>query len=77
VRALQRLHAPVRAKLTAIIDALADDPRPAGCQKLAGSAKLFRVRAAGVYRIVYEVRDDVLTVVVIRLGHRRDVYRGL
>jgi hypothetical protein len=46
VRALQRLHAPVRAKLTAIIDALADEPQPAGCKKLAGSAKLFRVRAA-------------------------------
>ena len=67
----------MRAKLVAAIDALADDPRPAGCKKLAGSANRYRIRAAGAYRIVYDVHDDVLLVVVIRVGHRRDIYRGL
>lgn len=45
-----------------------------GVRKLRGATDLFRIRV-GDYRIVYEVRNDVLTVVVIKLGHRRDVYR--
>jgi mRNA interferase RelE/StbE len=61
----------------AAIDALADDPRPSGCKKLTGGADRYRIRAAGAYRIVYELHDDRLIVIVIRIGHRRDVYRGL
>lgn len=76
-RALRLLPAPVRAKLAAAIDALADDPRPSGCKKLAGAGDRYRIRAAGAYRIVYEVHDDKLVIVVIRIGHRREVYRGL
>lgn len=52
---------------------LADDPRPQGCEKLSGLER-YRVRQ-GVYRIVYEVEDAILTVLVVRVGHRRDVYR--
>jgi mRNA interferase RelE/StbE len=58
------------------IDALAADPRPSGCRKLEGADDLFRIRS-GDYRIVYQVRDDALIVVVVRIGNRRDVYRGL
>jgi mRNA interferase RelE/StbE len=76
-RTLRLLPAPVRGKLVAAIDALADEPRPSGCKKLAGQIDRYRVRAAGTYRIVYEIHDDRLIVVVIRVGHRRDVYRGL
>ena len=55
------------------IDALADDPRPHGAEKLT-SSEFYRIRQ-GAYRIVYEIRDDILLVVVIKVAHRSDVYR--
>ncbi len=54
--------------------ALADDPRPAGCEKLSGRER-YRV-PQGAYRIVYEIEDRRLTVVIVKVGHRREVYRG-
>lgn len=57
------------------IRSLADDPRPAGCEKLSGQER-YRVRQ-GVYRIVYEIEDDKLTVLIVKVGHRRDVYRDI
>lgn len=56
------------------IEALADDPRPAGCEKLTGR-ELYRVRQ-GAYRIVYSVDDVAVVVEVIKIGHRREVYRS-
>ena len=53
-------------------EALGENPRAAGCEKLSGRER-YRLRK-GVYRIVYEIHDDVLTVVVVKIGHRRDVY---
>lgn len=64
--------ADVRRILTRI-EALRDDPRAPGCDKLSG-AELYRVRQ-GVYRIVYEIHDEWIVVEVIRVGHRGDVYR--
>jgi mRNA interferase RelE/StbE len=55
------------------IEALRDDPRPPGCEKL-GGAELYRVRQ-GVWRIVYGVDDAAVTVEVVRVGHRGSVYR--
>ncbi len=55
------------------IDLLKVDPRPPGCEKLSGQER-YRVRQ-GNYRIVYSIQDDVLTVWVVKIGHRRDVYR--
>lgn len=55
------------------IEALRVEPRPAGVEKLSGQEK-FRIRQ-GVYRIIYEIRNDKLIVVVVKVGHRRDVYR--
>lgn len=55
------------------IEALRDDPRAPGCEKLTG-AELYRVRQ-GPYRIVYEIHDHWITVEVIRVGHRSEVYR--
>lgn len=55
------------------IEALRDDPRPPGCEKL-GGAELYRVRQ-GVWRIVYGVDDATVTVEVVRVGHRSSVYR--
>ena len=55
------------------IEALADNPRPVGCEKLTGR-DLYRIRQ-GVYRIVYSVDDAAVVIEVIKVGHRRDVYR--
>lgn len=54
---------------------LADDPRGAGCEKLAGYADRYRVRQ-GNCRVVYSIEDGVLTVWVVKVGHRKDVYRS-
>jgi mRNA interferase RelE/StbE len=56
------------------IKALAEDPRPVGCEKLSGQER-YRVRQ-GVYRIVYEIEDERLIVLVVKVGHRREVYRA-
>lgn len=55
------------------VEKLGDDPRPMGCEKLTGE-ELYRVRQ-GNYRIVYSIQDNELTVWVIKVGHRKDVYR--
>ena len=55
------------------IESLAEDPRPAGCEKLTGR-EVLRVRQ-GRYRILYEIKDDVLIVLVIKIGARDTVYR--
>lgn len=62
------------ARILKRIEALADDPRPAGSEKLSGQER-FRVRQ-GVYRIIYEIADEELVVTVVKVGHRRDVYKG-
>jgi mRNA interferase RelE/StbE len=56
------------------IRSLADDPRPAGCEKLSGQER-YRVRK-GAYRIIYEIENARLTVLVVKVGHRREVYRS-
>jgi mRNA interferase RelE/StbE len=63
-----------RRRLVARIQFLAKEPRPPGAQKLAGAGGLFRVRQ-GDFRILYEIDDAKQAVVVIKIGHRREVYR--
>jgi mRNA interferase RelE/StbE len=60
-------------KILARIESLRDEPRPPGCVRLSGS-ECYRVRQ-GDYRILYEIHDDRVVVIVVRVGHRRDVYR--
>jgi mRNA interferase RelE/StbE len=55
--------------------ALAEEPRPPRAVKLQGAEGYFRIRV-GDYRVVYAIEDDVLIVLVVRIGHRREVYRG-
>ncbi len=62
-----------RRRIVRRIQNLADEPRPPGCEKLSGDAK-YRVRQ-GNYRIVYAVEDENLVVYVVKVGHRREVYR--
>ena len=62
-----------RRRILKRIEKLSGDPRPAGSKKLAGSER-YRVRQ-GVYRILYSIEDEQLVVVVVKVGHRREVYQ--
>ena len=73
-RALTALQRRDRIRVARKIDALATDPRPPGVEKLKGAEDLWRVRT-GDYRIIYAILDDALVILVIRIGHRREVYR--
>lgn len=55
------------------VKALADDPRPAGCEKLTGQDR-YRIRQ-GRYRIIYSIQDKELTVWIVKVGHRKEIYR--
>lgn len=72
LRALRRVTGPARQRLEAAILMLAQDPHPPASRRLAGSPA-YRVRI-GDYRVIYEVHDDALVIVVVTVGHRRDVY---
>ena len=60
-------------KILRRIRALSENPRPSGCEKLTGRER-YRVRQ-GRYRIVYSIEDAVLTVCIVKVGHRKDIYR--
>lgn len=64
-----------RQRVVKRIAALADDPRPSGSEKLAGRSDLYRVRV-GKYRVLYAIDNAVRIVLVVKVGHRRDVYKG-
>lgn len=73
-RQLHKLDASARRRVQAAVELLAEQPRPPGARKLVGGAGEWRVRT-GDLRIVYEVNDHVLLVLVLAIGHRREVYR--
>ncbi|MGH9063389.1 MAG: type II toxin-antitoxin system RelE family toxin [Acidimicrobiales bacterium] len=73
LRALRKLDPAIRPRIEGAIALLAEDPRPPASRPLRGRPG-YRVRVSD-YRIIYTVADDVLLVVVVTLGHRRDVYR--
>ncbi len=75
VKVIARLPRPDQQRIRAAVDLLGDEPRPPGCTKLAGEDSVYRVRI-GDYRILYEVFDARLVIHVVRIGHRREVYRG-
>lgn len=72
-RAIRKLPAEGMRRVHAIIDLLADDPRPPAARKLTARPE-WRVRS-GDYRVLYRIDDSVLTVVVVDAGNRRDSYR--
>ena len=73
-KALLSLPHAYRARVAEAIESLASDPRKPGTRKLEGSDCLYRLRI-GDYRVIYEIQDDRLIVIVIKVGHRREVYR--
>jgi mRNA interferase RelE/StbE len=74
-RQLAALDPPARRRVARRIDALSADARPPGAEKLQDGQGELRIRV-GDWRIIYLVRDDQILVLVIRIGHRREVYRG-
>jgi mRNA interferase RelE/StbE len=73
-RAFRKLSLEVQRRLDPAILALADQPRPPGCLKLSGQDSLWRIRV-GDYRIVYQIQDEILLILVVNVGHRREIYR--
>ena len=74
VRQFLKLNPTAQRRIQAVIELLAVDPRPPGAKKLTGGDGVWRVRT-GDYRVVYEVHDKVLHVLVVAVGHRREIYR--
>lgn len=73
VKELEKLPKKALQKIVTKIKSLSDDPRSPGCEKLSGEEK-YRIRQ-GNYRIVYAIEDDILVIFVVKIGHRRDVYK--
>jgi mRNA interferase RelE/StbE len=73
LRQLRKLPKSIQPRIRGAIELLAEDPRPPASRPLQGRDG-YRVRV-GDYRIIYTVNDDVLTIVVVALGHRREIYR--
>ena len=73
VKELEALQAKHRRRIVSKIQNLAGDPRPPGCEKLSGQDR-YRLRQ-GDFRILYEVDESHPSVTVVKIGHRREVYR--
>jgi mRNA interferase RelE/StbE len=73
-RQFRKLAPDVKKRLASMIDRLADEPRPPGVVALSDTKHGYRLRV-GDYRVLYEVYEDRLVLLVIRVGHRREVYR--
>lgn len=69
-----RLAAADRARTVSAIQSLAGEPRPRGCRKLTGTNDVYRIRVRR-YRVLYSIDDRRVAVLVLKLGHRKDVYR--
>lgn len=73
-RQIRKLDRPVQGRIIRRLEELQSDPRPPDVEKLEGGENDYRVRV-GEYRIVYEIRDKTLLVLVLKVGHRREIYR--
>lgn len=73
IRALPR---PIQRRVGFVIDRLEKTPRPPGAKPLAGHENLYRIRI-GEYRLIYEIRNREIVIIVVRVRHRREASRGL
>jgi mRNA interferase RelE/StbE len=73
-RELAALPRDVQRRIANRVDALREDPRPPGARQLQGEDRLYRLRV-GDYRVIYSIESRRLVVVVVKIGHRREVYR--
>lgn len=75
LKELRKLDEATRQVIISEIALLADNPRPDGCKKLKGGINLYRIRVFSNYRVIYEIQDKKLVITVVKIGHRRDIYR--
>lgn len=73
-KALKKIPKKDIVKIVSLIQTLAISPYPSGCRKLSGEEYVYRVRQ-GTYRIIYEVQDKKLVILVLKIGHRKDIYK--
>ena len=73
-KTLSKMDPPLRRRIEAKILALAQNPFPPGVRKIAGEQNTYRIRI-GDYRVVYDVHSAILVILILRVGHRSDVYR--
>ena len=73
-RDLKKLDRQTQKRLSGVIDGLGENPRPNSVVALQGDSSILRIRS-GAYRILYRIEDRVLMIIIIRIGHRKDVYR--
>ena len=71
---LRRIDKRYISRILAVVESLEEESRPVGCTKLSGSDRTYRIRI-GSYRVIYEIENDRLVVLVIKIGHRKDVYQ--
>lgn len=74
LKSLRKLDRGIARRILSAIDALALDPRPHGCKHLTGGSGEMRIRS-GDYRVIYDVNDGEVVILVLAIGHRREVYR--
>jgi mRNA interferase RelE/StbE len=73
---IETLPIKIQRQLFSHIESLALNPRPPGCKLLHADEKIYRIRS-GNYRIIYQIQDKILLVVIVKIGDRKDVYRNL
>ncbi len=73
LKALEKIHTPDRNKIISAIEKLSSNPRPVGAKKLTGRDG-WRLRV-GSYRVIYEIEDHICYILVLDLGHRKDIYK--
>ena len=71
---LRRIDGRYIPRIFAAVESLAEEPRPTGCKKLSGSDHTYRIRI-GTYRVIYDIQESCLLVLVIKIGHRKDAYQ--
>jgi mRNA interferase RelE/StbE len=74
VRQLKKLTRDIQERIVQRLEDLAQEPRPDGVVKLESVESLYRIRL-GDYRIVYQIQDEILLIIVVKIAHRREVYR--
>ena len=74
LKELEKLPSPMISKVVSAVDNLSSNPYPEGVRKLVGSANSYRIRI-GDYRVLYNIIKNILIVEIIRVGHRKDIYR--
>jgi mRNA interferase RelE/StbE len=73
-RQLRKLNARDRLQVVGAIRQLQSNPRPRGSRKLQGYEDVFRIRK-GMFRIIYSIEQDRLLIIILKLGHRKEIYR--